>query len=83
MFEMETTILGDIRITKTTNIVLKSKLSHLLGFLDQRDPVLLIDGGLQELPITVVNGPPAARLLTLHDALVRAKLKYKSLIVII
>ena len=55
MFEMETTILGDIRITKTTNIVLKSKLSHLLGFLDQRDPVLLIDGGLQQLPIAVVN----------------------------
>ena len=49
-------------------------LAQQLGLLDEGDPVLLEDGGLQQLPVAVVDCPPTPRGPTLRDALVLTQL---------
>ena len=52
-------------------------MAEQLGLLHQCDPVLLEDGGLQQLPVAVVDRPPAPGAPTLGDALVLTQLGTK------
>ena len=57
----------------------ESLLAQQLGLLDEGDPVLLEDGGLQQLPVAVVDSPPTPRGPTLRDALVLTQLVEKDI----
>ena len=52
-------------------------LTEQLGLLDKGDPVLLEDGGLQQLPVAVIDRPPAPGAPTLGYALVLTQLGTK------